>query len=71
MKILSSIDSSIIYCLSFLFMFAGLCVLFYYLFAPTVFVWAGVVVGMAVISSVFASFLTKRLKKHQWQYSIK
>jgi hypothetical protein len=69
MKILTGIDSSVVYGGSFLLFFAALDVTFYFLLAPGVFMWAGILVGTALVSSVLASKITKLLKKQQWKYA--
>jgi hypothetical protein len=69
MKRLTSLSSSLIYGVSFLFAFISLDILFYALFTPGVLVWAGLLVATALVSSLFASRLTNLLKKQQWKYS--
>jgi len=68
MKILTGIDASLVYGGTFLFFFIVLDVLLYYLFVPVVFVWAGILVGTALVSSLLASRLTNALKKNQWKF---
>jgi hypothetical protein len=69
MKIITSINSQIIYGGSFLLMFTALDVLIYYFLSPSVLVWAGILVGTALLSSIMASRLTKHLKKQQWKFA--
>jgi hypothetical protein len=68
MRILSSIDSSLVYGGSFLFFFVVLDVAIYLLIVPGVFVWAGALVGTALMSSLLASRITNVLKKNQWKF---
>ena len=68
MRTLSSIDASVVYGGSFLFLFVVLDVAFYFLFVPDVLVWAGVLVGTALVSSLVASRVTNVLKKNQWKF---
>ena len=69
MKRLTHINAEVMYGGSFLLLFVALDALIYYFLAPTVFIWAGILVGTAVLSSIFASRLTKTLKKQQWKYA--
>jgi hypothetical protein len=69
MKIITGISSSVLYASTFLVMFVSLDVVIYVLFSPGVFVWAGALVGVAVLSSVVASRITNLLKKQQWKYA--
>jgi hypothetical protein len=66
MRILSSVNASVVYGGAFLFFFldGGL----YFLLVPNVFVWAGILVGTALVSSLLASRITNGLKKSQWKF---
>lgn len=68
MRLLTSVDQSVVYAGSFLLFFVTLAVAVYYLFSPGVFVWAGILVVMAVLSSLLASRITKVLKRNQWKF---
>jgi hypothetical protein len=68
MHFLTGINTSLVYGGSFLLFFIPLAAVVYYLFAPGVFVWAGILVGMAIVSSLLASRITKALKKNQWRF---
>jgi hypothetical protein len=70
MRVLSSIDASVVYGSSFLFLFVVLDVIVYFLFVPGVLVWAGVLVGTALVSSLVALRVTNFLKKNQWKLKI-
>ncbi len=69
MKKLTSLNSSVIYGGSFLLFFIALDVVLYVLLSPGVFVWAGLLVAAALVSSVLASRITNLLKKQQWKYA--
>jgi ABC-type protease/lipase transport system fused ATPase/permease subunit len=69
MKRLTSLSQSVLYSASFLLFFIVIDVALYALFAPTVYVWAVVLVVAALISSIFASKITNKIKKQQWKYS--
>ncbi len=69
MKKLTSLNSSVIYGGSFLLFFIALDVVLYVLLSPDVFVWAGILVATALVSSVLASRITNLLKKQQWKYA--
>jgi len=69
MKRLTSISQSVLYGGTFLLFFIAIDVAFYALVAPTVIVWAVVLVVTALVSSVIASKVTGFLKKQQWKYS--
>ena len=68
MRILSGINASVVYGGSFLLFFVVLDVVIYFLLAPGVFVWAGVLVGTALVSSLLASRITDVLKKNKWKF---
>ncbi len=69
MKQLTHINAEVMYGGSFLLVFVVLDILIYYLITPSVFIWAGVLIGTALLSSIFASRLTNTLKKQQWKYA--
>jgi hypothetical protein len=69
MHALTSINSDIMYSGSFILVFAPAIILVYSLFSPSVFLWAGVLIGAAVFSSLFANYVTKTLKTKQWKYA--
>ncbi|MCX8153486.1 MAG: hypothetical protein N3E52_03525 [Candidatus Bathyarchaeota archaeon] len=69
MKMLTSLDASVIYCFSFLFPFTTAAVIFYYFVIPDIFIWAIFLVVVAVICSVAAHQLTRAIKKRQWRYA--
>ncbi len=68
MRTLTSLNGSVVYGGSFLLSFIALAAVLYFLLAPSVFVWAGLLVVAALVSSLFASRLTSLLKKNQWKY---
>ncbi len=69
MKKVTSISQSVIYGGSFLLFFAVIDISLFMLLVPSVFVWAGLLVVSALVSSILASRITKYLKKQQWKYS--
>ncbi len=69
MKVLTGLDTSLMYAGIFLLSFVSLDVLLFYLLVPSVYVWAGLLIGTAAVSSILASRLTKRLKNMQWKYA--
>ncbi len=68
MRTITSLNTSIIYGGSFLALFIILATALFFLLSPSVFVWAGILVVAALVSSVFASRLTNLLKNSQWKY---
>jgi membrane protein YdbS with pleckstrin-like domain len=68
MKIITHINSEVMYGGSFLLVFAVFDVVAYFLLSPSVFVWAGILIASAVVASLFAARLTSLLKKRQWKY---
>jgi hypothetical protein len=68
MSAITGLDTSIIYGGSFLLVFITSAVAFYFLIAPSVLVWAGILVGAALVSSLLASRITSLLKNTQWKY---
>jgi hypothetical protein len=68
MRFLTGLDTSLVYGGSFLLVFVALDVMIYYLLAPSVIVWAGILVATALVSSLLASRITNLLKKNQWKY---
>jgi hypothetical protein len=69
MRTLTGINTSFVYGGSFLLFFVISDVVIYYLLAPSVLLWTGILVGTALVSSLFASRITNVLKKNQWKYS--
>jgi hypothetical protein len=69
MRKLTSLDSSLVYGGSFLLIFVALATVFYFVLMPGVYIWAGLLVVAAFISSLFASRVTKVIKKNQWKYN--
>lgn len=69
MKKVTRLNPSVLYGGTFLFFFIVLDVVLYALIAPSVIVWAGVLVVAAVVSSIFASKVTNLFKKQQWKYA--
>jgi hypothetical protein len=69
MRRLTSLNSSLLYSVSFLLLFVVIDVAVYALFEPAVLVWAGILVASALASSIFASKVTHMLKKQQWKYT--
>ncbi len=69
MKTITGISTSVMYAFAFLLIFVSADATFYVLFSPSVFVWAGILVGVAVVSSLAASRVTNLLKKQQWKYA--
>jgi hypothetical protein len=68
MRAITSLRTSVVYAGSFLLFFIALAVAMYFLLAPGVFVWAGILVVAALVSSVLASRITSLLKNNQWKY---
>lgn len=69
LKMLTSLNSSIIYCFSFLCPFATAAIIFYYIVLPDIFLWAMFLVVTAIVYSVMAHQLTTAIKKRQWRYA--
>ncbi len=69
MKVLTGIDSSVLYGGSFLLTFVALDALAYYLLSPSVLSWTALLMGTAFLSSIAASKIANRLKKQQWRYA--
>ncbi|XHH09131.1 MAG: hypothetical protein ACFCUE_00490 [Candidatus Bathyarchaeia archaeon] len=69
MKRLTSLSPSLLYSGSFLLLFIAVDFAVYALFEPTVIVWAVILVASALVSSVFASKVTHKLKRQQWKYA--
>ncbi len=69
MHAITSLNVSLLYGGSFLFLFVVLASIFYFALSPSVFLWAGVLVVAALVSSLFASRITNMLKNNQWKYS--
>lgn len=69
MRALTSINTSLVYGGSFLLFFVAFDVVIYQLLAPNVLLWAGILVGTALVSSLLASRITNILKKNQWKHN--
>jgi hypothetical protein len=69
MKVLTRIDASVMYGFVFLVSFVALDAVIYFVTVPSVFVWAGILIGTALFSSVLANRVTNRLKKVQWKFA--
>jgi hypothetical protein len=69
MRALTNINTSLVYGGSFLLFFVALDVVIYQLLAPSVLLWAGILVGTALVSSLLASRITNILKKNQWKHN--
>jgi hypothetical protein len=67
MRTLTSLNASLVYGGSFLLVFLTIAAVFYFVLALSVFVWAGVLVAAALVSSLSASRITNMLKKNQWK----
>jgi hypothetical protein len=68
MRAITSLNTSVIYGGTFLAVFVLIDVVLYLLLTPSVFVWAGILVVTALVSSLVASRLTNLLKNSQWKY---
>jgi hypothetical protein len=68
MHTLTSINSSVVFSGSFLLLFLMLDVVMYVAMTPMLFVWMGILIVNAVVSSLAASRITKFFKKPQWKY---
>jgi hypothetical protein len=68
MRILTSLNTSVVYGGSFLLAFLTIATVLYFVLAPSVFVWAGLLVAAALVSSLLASRITNMLKRNQWKY---
>jgi predicted tellurium resistance membrane protein TerC len=69
MKQLTSLSQSVLYGGTFLLFFIAIDLVLYALFAPTVYIWAVVLVVVALISSILASKISHKIKTQQWKYS--
>ncbi len=69
MKTITGISSPVMYTFAFLLIFVSADITFFILLSPSVFVWAGILVGAAVVASLVASRITNLLKKQQWKYA--
>jgi hypothetical protein len=68
MRAITGLDVSILYSGFFLISFVAVAAVFYFAFAPSVFVWAGILVVAAIVGTLVASRMTKMLKNNQWKY---
>jgi hypothetical protein len=69
MHALTSLDVSVLYGGSFLVCFVALAAVFYFALSPAVFVWAGLLLVAALVSTFLASRFAKLVKRLQWRYS--
>ncbi|MGD6852355.1 MAG: hypothetical protein ACQCN6_09890 [Candidatus Bathyarchaeia archaeon] len=69
MHAITSLNASLIYGGSFLLLFFVLASIFYFVLTPSVFLWAGILLVAALVSSLFASRVTNMLKNNQWKYT--
>lgn len=69
MHTITSLSVSILYGGSFLACFITLAAVLYVALSPAVFVWAGLLLVAALISTLLASRITKTIKKLQWRYN--
>jgi uncharacterized membrane protein len=68
MRTITSLSVSVLYSCFFLLSFVSIEAVCYFAFAPSVFVWAGVLVLAAVVGTLIASRMTKMLKNIQFKY---
>ena len=68
MRAITSLNTEVMYACLFLAPFIVLSVVLYVALSPTVFIWAGILLVAALVSSVFASRVTSMLKNSQWKY---
>jgi uncharacterized membrane protein YfcA len=68
MRTITSLDISVLYSGFFLLSFISIAAVCYIAFAPSVFVWAGVLVLAAAVGTLVASRMTKKLKNIQFKY---
>jgi uncharacterized membrane protein len=68
MRTITSLSVSVLYSGFFLLSFVSIAAVCYFAFAPSVFVWAGVLVLAAVVGTLIASRMTKMLKNIQFKY---
>jgi membrane protein YdbS with pleckstrin-like domain len=68
MRAITSLNESILYSVFFLIAFVAISAVFYFALAPSVFIWAGILVAAAVVSTLFASHMASLLKNKQWKY---
>jgi hypothetical protein len=68
MRAITGLDTSILYSGFFLLSFVSIAAVCYFAFAPSVFVWAGILVLAAVAGTLVASRMTKKLKNIQFKY---
>jgi len=68
MRAITSLDESVVYSEFFLTPFIAVSAVLYFVFTPSVFVWAGILVLAAVVSTLFAARMASLLKNKQWKY---
>jgi hypothetical protein len=69
MRVLTSINEQVLYGGTFLFFFIILDVALYFLLSPDVFVWTGLLIATALVSSLLASRVSSMLKRNQWKFN--
>jgi membrane protein YdbS with pleckstrin-like domain len=68
MRTITGLNESILYSAFFMIAFIAISAGLYFAFAPNVFMWAGVLVAAAVVSTLFAARMASLLKNKQWKY---
>ncbi len=69
MRVLTRLNEEVVYGGVFLFFFVILDVAVYVLWAPDVFVWAGLLIVTALVSSLLAARISSVLKRNQWKFN--
>jgi hypothetical protein len=67
---ITGLSMSVLYGGSFLLFFLLIDAVLYFALSPSVLVWAGILVGSALVSSLLASRISNMLKKSQWKYKL-
>jgi hypothetical protein len=70
MRAITGLNTGLIYGGSFLALFVIIAAALYFALAPGVFVWAGILVVAALVSSLVANRVTNLLKNSQWKYKV-
>jgi hypothetical protein len=68
MRTITSLNTGVLYGGSFLVLFIIMSVALYLVLSPSVFVWAGILLVAALVSSIVANRVTNVLKNNQWKY---
>ncbi len=68
MRTITGLNTGVIYGGVFLALFIIIDAALYVLLSPSVFVWAGILVAVALVCSLAANRLTTLLKNSQWKY---